>query len=138
MSQLTLYNAARPPPGPPELRRLRSVGRVPPPGILRRITPARNRADCGFCILHSSFCLSPMPSSSTPSKENHDPSIFFARFKETVRIYVREHSTILHAGLGGPFCPRALPIRRTGQRTRPFPPRSPPTHDHRVPDCSPS
>src|SRR2546425_740107 len=54
MSQLTLYNAARPPPGPPELRRLRSVGRVPPPGILRRFTPARNRAGSGpFCILPS-------------------------------------------------------------------------------------
>src|SRR2546425_3166494 len=61
MSQLTLYNAARPPPGPPELRRLRSVGRVPPPGILRRFTPARNRAGSGpFCILHSAFFLSPI------------------------------------------------------------------------------
>src|SRR6266849_5019745 len=43
VSQLTLYNAARPPPGPPELRRLRSVGRVPPPGILRRFTPPELR-----------------------------------------------------------------------------------------------
>ena len=61
MSQLTLYNAARPPPGPPELRRLRSVGRVPPPGILRRFTPARNRTGSGpFCILHSAFFLSPI------------------------------------------------------------------------------
>ena len=69
VSQLTLYNAARPPPGPPELRRLRSVGRVPPPGILRRLTPARNRAGSGpFCILHSlptawqagAFFLSPI------------------------------------------------------------------------------
>src|SRR5713226_3496454 len=66
MSQLTLYNAARPPPGPPELRRLRSVGRVPPPGILRRFTPARNRAGSSpFCILHSSFCLSPLPPPGT-------------------------------------------------------------------------
>ena len=61
MSQLTLYNAARPPPGPTELRRLRSVGRVPPPGILRRFTPPRNRAGSGpFCILHSAFFLSPI------------------------------------------------------------------------------
>jgi len=43
MSQLTLYNAAGPPPGPPEPRRLRSVGRVPPPGILRRFTPPELR-----------------------------------------------------------------------------------------------
>src|SRR5216684_5465827 len=61
MYQLTLYNAARPPPGPPELRRLRSLGRVPPPGILRRFRPARNRAGSGpFCILHSAFFLSPI------------------------------------------------------------------------------
>src|SRR2546427_12141040 len=47
--------------GPPEQRRLRPVGRVPPPGILRRFTPARNRAGSGpFCILHSAFFLSPI------------------------------------------------------------------------------
>src|SRR5207245_1096182 len=51
--------AARPPPGPPEQRRQRPVGRVPPPGILRRLRPARNRAGSGpFCILHSAFFLS--------------------------------------------------------------------------------
>jgi hypothetical protein len=83
VSQLTLYNAARPPPGPPELRRLRSVGRVPPPGILRRFTPPRNcghsgsRRDCRLKAASQERRLQ-------PADELHNPAIPASRPRGTV------------------------------------------------------